>query len=109
MCRIKIACAAIWVAEGVYRQLQFLLQYFPACGDLVLGDIVWYTRKNGVRASRPANCNQRVSSLLPAAQRSRAHSTEPACRSCSDEIFGLLFQLLRKPWCYVPWNVEACK
>ena len=109
MCRIKIACAAIWVAEGVYRQLQFLLQYFPACGDLVLGDIVWYSRKNVLCASMPANCNQWVSSLLAAAQRGRAYSTEPDCRSCSDEIFSLLLQLLPEPCSYVPWNVEAGK
>ena len=85
------------------------MQYFPACGDFALGNIVWYSRKNGVRASMPANCNQLVSSLLSAAQRGRAYSTEPGCRSCSDEIFGLLFQLLTKPSSYVPWNVEACK
>ena len=71
MRRIKIARAASWLAEEVYRQLQFVSQYFPVCGDFALGDITWYKRKNGVRASTRTNCNQRVSSLLSAAQRGR--------------------------------------
>ena len=89
MHHIKIACAAIWIAEGVYRQLQFVVQYFPACGDLALGDIVWYTRKNGVLASMPpivtngstASCRRR-SAVAPTALSPAAAAVRMKCLVC---------------------------